>query len=375
MVANISTPSLIEADDAPSSVATSYVLGIGQSAQGVSTSVADEDWYRVNLTAGQVYTFAVIGSGSSPVQDTYLYLKNAAGIDLVSNDDGGPNTSSLISYRALTTGSYYLDVASNWSASGQYESAQYSISASVGASPNFDYSMGAGAIDSYTSWLAETSPTVVTYGFRDRVSSLSNFDLSFNSFSRLSTAQKNAVHLALTLWSDVANIQFEQVNVSGYTNNATILIANYADALDFAGAYATYPGSTASSSSAGDVWLNTAGGISTVAAGIGTYTFETILHELGHAIGLSHPGDYSFTAGTIFSYEGSAQFLQDSKQYSVMSYFEATNTGSNIPDYQISTPLMFDILALQNIYGANFKPELTIRYMVFIVMRECRMIF
>ncbi len=353
MVANIPTPSQIEADDAPSSVATSYVLEVGQSAQGVLSSVADEDWFRVNLTAGQVYTFAVIGTGSAPLQDAYLYLKSSAGLDLVSNDDGGPNTSSLISYTALTTGSYYLDVASNWSVSGQYESAQYSISASAAEKPNFDYSMGAGAIDSYTSWLMESSPTVVTYGFRDRTSTLGNFDPSIDSFARLSAAQKNAVHLALTLWSDVANIQFEQVNEGGYTNNATILLANYADALDDAGAYANYPGSTAYSSSAGDIWLNTAGGISTVAAGIGTYTFETILHELGHAIGLSHPGDYNFSAGAIFSYEGSAQFLQDSKQYSVMSYFEASNTGSNIPDYQISTPLMFDILAMQNIYGAN----------------------
>jgi serralysin len=353
MVTNIPNPSLTEFIDAPASIETGYVLDVGQTAQGILSDVSDQDWYGVNLIAGQAYTFAAIGTGSAPLQDTYLYLKNSAGVDIISNDDGGPDRSSIIVYAAPTTGIYYLDVTNNWSVSRQYEAAKYGLSFSADSKPNFDFSMGAGAIVSYSSWHIDAEPTVVTYGFRDRSSSPVHSQSYIASFSRLSAAQISAVNLALTQWSDVANIQFEQVNVGGYTNSATMLFANYADASDWAGAYANYPGSFTFSNSAGDVWLNTAGGISTIAADIGSYTYETILHEIGHAIGLSHPGDYNFIDSTTFSYESSAQFLQDSKQYSVMSYFDAINTGSSAPNYQITTPLMFDILALQNIYGAN----------------------
>jgi serralysin len=358
MAINIPAPSLIESVDAPSSRATSYVLELGQTAQGSLLSYADKDWYAISLVAGQTYSFASIGTGASLLRDSYLYLHDAQGNLISSNDDGGPYASSAFTYTALRSATYYLAVANHWSASSQYGATQYGISVSTGSKPNFDYSMGAGAITSYESWSGYSSPSVVTYGFRESASEEGVSGSYISSFSRLSIAQISAVNLALTLWSDVANIEFEQVNVGGYTNNATILIANYADAFDFAGAYANYPGSSIFTSEAGDVWLNTASGISTAVADVGTYTYETILHELGHAIGLSHPGDYNASAGTQLSYENNAQFLQDSKQYSVMSYFDATNTGSNVPEYLVGTPLMLDILALQNIYGANLTTRI-----------------
>jgi len=41
-----------------------------------------------------------------------------------------------------------------------------------------------------------------------------------------------------------------------------------------------------------------------------------------------------------------------------MSYFGATSTGAVIPTNDVGTPLMFDILALQNIYGANMTTRM-----------------
>ena len=356
MATNILTPSIVESVDALASTATTYTLAVGQTAQGVLSSYSDQDWYRVNLTAGQVYSFAVIGTGSTPLTDTYLYLENASGVQLASNNDGGPHASSIITYTALTSGTYYLNIANNWTVSGQYGAGQYGLSVTTGTKPNFDFSMGAGAVDAHTSWAnstGTTGSTVVTYGFRDTAATYTEPGSNIASFTRLTSAEISAVNLALKLWSDVAGIQFVQVNPGGYTNNATILLGNYSDSTDGAGAFALYPGSTVASSSSGDVWLNTANGISQTNANVGTYTFQTILHELGHAIGLSHPGDYNATPGVTFSYANSAQFLQDSEQYSVMSYFGATSTGGAIPTNDIGSPLMLDILALQNIYGAN----------------------
>jgi hypothetical protein len=80
-----------------------------------------------------------------------------------------------------------------------------------------------------------------------------------------------------------------------------------------------------------------------------------LLHEVLHTLGLSHPGEYN--GDTALSYENEAEYLQDSHQYTVMSYWGAFNTGADhVVDnivYYTSTPLLHDIAALQSLYGAN----------------------
>ena len=61
------------------------------------------------------------------------------------------------------------------------------------------------------------------------------------TFSRFSAAQIAAAEEVLDLWSDVANISFNRVGGAGYSNNATMLFANYNNPDDGAAAYAYYP--------------------------------------------------------------------------------------------------------------------------------------
>ncbi|MEM8743696.1 MAG: M10 family metallopeptidase C-terminal domain-containing protein, partial [Pseudomonadota bacterium] len=86
----------------------------------------------------------------------------------------------------------------------------------------------------------------------------------------------------------------------------------------------------------------------------GDYYFMTILHEVGHAIGLSHPGAYN---GGSPTYASDAEYAQDTHQWSVMSYFSASNTGADWnggSGWQYAqTPMVHDILAVQAIYGAD----------------------
>lgn len=91
---------------------------------------------------------------------------------------------------------------------------------------------------------------------------------------------------------------------------------------------------------------------------IGGYNFQAMMHEIGHSIGLPHPGDYNADGSTI-TYANSATYYQDSRQYTIMSYFDATSTGANfVPpgetaSYSSATPLRDDIAVLQDMYGAN----------------------
>jgi len=114
---------------------------------------------------------------------------------------------------------------------------------------------------------------------------------------------------------------------------------------DASGAYAQFwaSGSTITRSviNINETW---AGG----SARIDGYYYQTYLHEIGHAIGLGHAGNYngSATYGTDNSYQN------DSWQASVMSYFhQAENTFVDASFAYVITPQVADIIAIQNLYG------------------------
>jgi serralysin len=328
--------------DVGASTATAGALVVGQVLHGVLETAGDADWFRVDLVAGQTYTIAMVGTGTNNVRDTFLNLRNAAGTVVASDDDGLQGNNSLIRFTATTTGTHYID-ARGYAAS---DVGHYGVSITQGNRASFDTAMGAGVIDTDSAWNATPGTSVtVTYGYRQTVGGGGQ-----TGFSQLTTAEIAATEAVLALVSEYASITFSRVNPTGYTDNATILIGNY-NADDGAGAYAYYPGSTAAASVAGDVWLNTRH-VSTTSLPMGSYSYFVIMHELGHALGLSHPGQYNAAPGVAITYANNAQFVQDSHQYSIMSYFDESATGTNYASYP-DTFMLFDVVALQAIYGAN----------------------
>ena len=45
------------------------------------------------------------------------------------------------------------------------------------------------------------------------------------------------------------------------------------------------------------------------------------MHEIGHALGLSHPGTYNAGNGGSITYANNAEYTLDNRQYTIMSYF------------------------------------------------------
>ena len=82
----------------------------------------------------------------------------------------------------------------------------------------------------------------------------------------------------------------------------------------------------------------------------GDYTFQTILHEIGHSLGLGHQGLYNGSA----NYSQNSLFQNDSWQSSIMSYFsQIENTSINSSFAYLSTFMSADWIALDNIYSAE----------------------
>jgi serralysin len=192
-----------------------------------------------------------------------------------------------------------------------------------------------------------TTPTV-SYGFPTTAGSwFANGEGP--GFSAFLETQKAAARLAMSLWDDLAAIDFTES-----AGAAQVTFQNTTTDIGYAHAY--YPGTWGP---AGSIWLNpnynsSSGGNDLVTPTVGKWGFNTYLHEIGHALGLEHPGEYPQGA----TYAANAPYLQDTVQYSVMSYFAASNTGadwvaSNNQSYSPQTPMLHDILAIQALYGVE----------------------
>lgn len=179
------------------------------------------------------------------------------------------------------------------------------------------------------SWTGAKGQTaVVTYSFGY---STEGGDL-FNG-----TLQAGAL-AAMQAWANVANITFQSNPFGDLTFSTDFL------GVTTLGLTSTYFSGDEILSS--EVQVNDTGAASVTNPTLGTTDYLVMLHELGHAIGLKHPGNYDGSSSGPF-----LPTAEDSIKNSVMSYNDTAlvDQDSNPP----SSPMIYDIAAIQEIYGAN----------------------
>lgn len=144
------------------------------------------------------------------------------------------------------------------------------------------------------------------------------------------------------------------------TVHANLRISQTADQ-DAPSAYGNFPSETRAV--AGDIWFGRTSQPYYDLAFKGTWGYSTMLHEIGHAMGLKH-GHQDYTNVDLSFYFGTAprfgsQSLtpdRDGQAWSLMTYTPAPGT-SGFAGEKISQPqtyMQYDLAALQYMYGANF---------------------
>ncbi|SET21129.1 Peptidase M10 serralysin C terminal [Nitrosomonas marina] len=159
------------------------------------------------------------------------------------------------------------------------------------------------------------------------------------SYAPLSLSNRSDFETALQQWQNVADLEFELINETQNTVGDIRIAYSQVPALSSAEAWAYLP---AQGVWGGDIWVNKSSVSANREWAPGNYSFLTILHEIGHALGLTHPFD-----------DPAFPTADNTMSSTIMSYAALPGNQDSIFDYYPTTPMPLDIMAIQHMYGAN----------------------
>ena len=324
---------------------------------GTISTTGDTDFFSITLQAGELLILDVDGTTSL---DSFLRVFGPNGTQIASNDDAvsfdsgstahsgvAHNLDSLLRFRAPTSGTYTFSIASFQDDNGQATSSGgYTINVSVGPPAN-QATIDQENVQSLISGSRWNSASV-SYGFTTSASQYASGEGDPEktlNFEALNPTQQGVTRTAFALINQYTGLLFtESVSTPG---SAQIRLA-MSDEPETA--YAFYPGS----GDGGDVWFRNSapasGGSPRYDNPVpGNYGYLTFIHEIGHALGLKHGHESPALSPD-----------RDSMEFSVMTYrgYIGAPDGGGFTNETwgfAQSYMMYDIAALQQIYGVNWN--------------------
>jgi len=297
------------------------------------TPVADPQNDMESITADEAYYIMPsadhICGCACPCEVPLPYARENEGQSAQSNDDRVDGTQ----YRFSET-------------NGPQENGSAASSTSVAASGD----QGIDGLLSGVRW----SGTSITYSDPDSVSDYQTGypTAPLNGFEQISAQIMEVVHYSLDSQIYTQNAGASGFSVEAFTNldisyagsgaaDGTIRVSRSSDP---GTAYAYYPNN---GSTGGDVFVGPSGANPVM----GNYDWFTMMHEFGHSLGLAH----GHTGGAY----GPMPFDIDSMEFSIMTYKSYIGSDAQAVYNETwgyaQTFMMYDIAALQYMYGADFS--------------------
>lgn len=316
---------VVESGDAAGGTSTSATMTVGDTFDGTISSSGETDWIAIELTAGETYVFSAWGTGGAGtgLTDTVLTLHDGSGNIIGSNDDvnGSSNRFSEYTFTASSSGTYYIEVSGFGTNTGDY---------TVQAATNVF------TVEQIATQLTEFGWGINTTIQHDERAG----DTMLVNITGLTSEGQQLALWALEAWSNVTGITFA---TSSSTSADIMFDDESAGAFAGPSSYFTSTGNIVQSTvNVGTGWLGTYG------TTLDSYSFLTYIHEIGHALGLAHSGNYNGSA----TYGVDNHYLNDSWMMTVMSYFDLNeNTNVDGSNYLPVTAMIADIYAVHSLYG------------------------
>jgi len=323
-------------DDFAGDVTTTGTITVGGTVTGEIETAYDQDWFAITLAPGETIDIALNNTGGL---DPYLYVYDANGVQVARNDDGGPGLNSAMTFTATTGGTYYVAAAGFSTRTGTYELTVTTPPPPPPFTPT----------DALT-WGTVLSDTNISVYFGTAGYFADGFTSEgFNAYER---AQFQA---AFDLIESVTGVQFNIVNSAAGADFRLILDLNEMGSGSlgqmnppaYGGIYTgvgVFNGSEWDRSAGGDLDRGGSG-------------FYTIVHELMHGMGMSHPhdtgGSSTIMPGVTSPFNDYGAYNLNQGVYTIMSYNNGYHTGGNPTDGVAGGPMALDIAVLQSLYGVN----------------------
>lgn len=331
--------------DIPGDSSTTATLAIGGSVSDTLEVANDRDWFRITLTAGQAYVFTLDGSGSPALSDPLLVLRNAAGVELATDDDGGPGVNSRLVYTANESGTYFVEARAY-----STETGAYTLAAAITAPPTLLDSIDWGTR------LSGANPVTVNVFFGSAGTVITDGGDTYTSVN-FTAAQRDSGLLALDIISQAVNINF---NIVDSAANAQFKLYMAPLGVDGPYGFMQTPGGDGVGVFNSNFTTQFSGGN----LGLGGIGLVTFLHEIGHGLGLAHPHDTG-GASAVMNGVGSpfndyGDFDLNQGPFTTMTYNDGWHTApwgriaSLNFGYGLQGGMMpLDLAVLQQKYGAR----------------------
>ncbi|MBX7248761.1 MAG: M10 family metallopeptidase C-terminal domain-containing protein, partial [Caulobacteraceae bacterium] len=338
-------------DTIPGNSTSTEVLVLGAPAvTQYINSASDQDWFQVTLVAGHYYEFTMDPQGSL---DAVIEIRGGAtGNVLLGSSDGplAPDT-EVLGFYCETSGTYWVKADGFTSSTGAY-----TLSGVEAPLPDLLSSIDWGGVSNVVPGAADN---VIEVYFCEAGESFggSSASLGWTAY------EIQQAMLAFNEYTKITGITFVQSFNSATADFHMVTAQNGGGTLGQMG-----PPNTGSGSGVGTFWVDGFGWSRTAGGGLeqGGYGFVTLVHEIGHAMGMAHPhdngGGSTVMLGVSGPFDDFGLYNLNQELFTIMSYNAAWDSGPNGATPSAITAYGFmgslgalDIAMMQEKYGANMS--------------------